>query len=195
MVFKFLNVETLLSYEKNLKRVIDVPIEGEITNWVDDFNALNSVANTSTQEFNNFYASLKDNDPAIDYFKSIQDQGVGVKASMDGVYKSLIGETHGFKNAKAVISGYNKITDQTGKTQHNYANLVGESNTIFGEYLSSVKSGEASLLGYIGKLVATKAATIALNVATSLLSAGIGLIAYIIQLITKPVNILSKGTI
>ena len=195
MVFKFLNIETLVNYNKGVQRIIDVPVQEEISKWIDKFNVLNSVASTSTQEFDDFYTKLKDNDLVIDYFKSIQDQGMGVKASMDGVYKSLIGETHGFKNAKAVISGYNKITDQTGKTQHNYANLVGESNTIFGEYLSSVKSGEASLFGYIGKLVATKAATIALNVATSLLSAGIGLIAYIIQLITKPVNILSKGSI
>ena len=195
MVFKFLNIETLVNYKKGVQRIIDVPVQEKISKWVDSFNVFNSVASTSTQKFDDFYTTLDGNDLVIDYFKSIQDQGVGVKASMDGVYKSLIGETHGFKNAKAIISGYNKITDQTGKTQHNYANLVGESNTIFGEYLSSVKSGEASLLGYIGKLVATKAATIALNVATSLLSAGIGLIAYIIQLITKPVNILSKGSI
>lgn len=188
MVFKFLNIKTLSEYEKGVQRVIELPVQERITAWVDKFNSLNSVATTSIKDFEDFYDKLG-NETLSDYFKSIQSQGVNAKASMEGVYNVLIGETKGYKNAKAVIQGYNKIVDASGKTQKNYANAVAQSNSGLGKYLQNVKSGEASMTGYIGKLVSAKIATLALDAATLALNVGIGfLISAIVQGIESLAN-------
>lgn len=168
----------------------------EVTGFVKQFNRINS-----NQQFDRHWdrflqgATNRDSNVAL-YFSELAEKGASAKASVEGVYTAILdGNTKGFKNVKSTMALFNQAQKSGADNAQAFAKAVSQSNANLGEYLSSVKSGEASLLGYIGKLVATKAATIALNVATSLLSAGIGLIAYIIQLITKPVNILSKGSI
>lgn len=88
-------------------------------------------------------------------------------------------------NAKNIISAYNNLVDKSGETQSKFASAISTFNPQLGNYLSGLKSGEASLGGYgvqsafaTVKTLALKAATLALNDALSmgismLISAGV----------------------
>ena len=88
-------------------------------------------------------------------------------------------------NAKNIISAYNNLVDKSGQTQSKFASAISTFNPQLGNYLSGLKSGEASLSGYgvqlafaTVKTFALQAATLALNTALSmgismLISAGV----------------------
>lgn len=88
-------------------------------------------------------------------------------------------------NAKNIISAYNNLVDKSGGTQSKFASAISTFNPQLGNYLSGLKSGEASLGGYgvqlafaTVKTFALQAATLALNAALSmgismLISAGV----------------------
>lgn len=88
-------------------------------------------------------------------------------------------------NAKNIISAYNNLVDKSGETQYKFASAISTFNPQLGNYLSGLKSGEASLGGYgvqlafaTVKTFALQAATLALNAALSmgismLISAGV----------------------
>lgn len=88
-------------------------------------------------------------------------------------------------NAKNIISAYNNLVDKSGQTQSKFASAISTFNPQLGNYLSGLKSGEASLGGYgvqlafaTVKTFALQAATLALNAALSmgismLISAGV----------------------
>ena len=88
-------------------------------------------------------------------------------------------------NAKNIISAYNNLVDKSGETQSKFASAISTFNPQLGNYLSGLKSGEASLGGYgvqsafaTVKTFALQAATLALNDALSmgisiLISAGV----------------------
>lgn len=88
-------------------------------------------------------------------------------------------------NAKNIISAYNNLVDKSGETQSKFASAISTFNPQLGNYLSGLKSGEASLGGYgvqlafaTVKTFALQAATLALNAALStgismLISAGV----------------------
>lgn len=88
-------------------------------------------------------------------------------------------------NAKNIISAYNNLVDKSGDTQSKFASAISTFNPQLGNYLSGLKSGEASLGGYgvqlafaTVKTFALQAATLALNAALSmgismLISAGV----------------------
>lgn len=88
-------------------------------------------------------------------------------------------------NAKNIISAYNNLVDRSGETQSKFASAISTFNPQLGNYLSGLKSGEASLGGYgvqlafaTVKTFALQAATLALNAALSmgismLISAGV----------------------
>lgn len=88
-------------------------------------------------------------------------------------------------NAKNIIYAYNNLVDKSGETQSKFASAISTFNPQLGNYLSGLKSGEASLGGYgvqlafaTVKTFALQAATLALNAALSmgismLISAGV----------------------
>ena len=88
-------------------------------------------------------------------------------------------------NAKNIIFAYNNLVDKSGETQSKFASAISTFNPQLGNYLSGLKSGEASLGGYgvqlafaTVKTFALQAATLALNAALSmgismLISAGV----------------------
>lgn len=83
-----------------------------------------------------------------------------------------------FKDQVAVIKAYNNSMQTTRLTQDQFREAVNASNPALGKYLSGVKSGDASIKGYIASLVGAKLATIGLQVVTTALNAAItGLIS------------------
>ena len=76
-------------------------------------------------------------------------------------------------NAKNIISAYNNLVDESGTTQQKFASAISTFNPQLGNYLSGLKSGEASLAGYGVQLVAATAKTVALEAATLMLNAAL----------------------
>lgn len=76
-------------------------------------------------------------------------------------------------NAKNIISAYNNLVDESGQTQSKFASAISTFNPQLGNYLSGLKSGEASLAGYGVQLVAATAKTVALEAATLMLNAAL----------------------
>ena len=85
-------------------------------------------------------------------------------------------------NIKTLLNEYNSSLSATangvtncGLKQADFVNSVGQSNSILGKYLTGLNGANASMKGYIGTLIASKAATIGLRIATTALNAVIGM--------------------
>ena len=70
-------------------------------------------------------------------------------------------------NIKTLLNEYNSSLSATangvtncGLKQTDFVNSVGQSNSILGKYLTGLNGANASMKGYIGTLIASKAATI-----------------------------------
>lgn len=79
-------------------------------------------------------------------------------------------------NAKNIISAYNNLVDKSGETQSKFASAISTFNPQLGNYLSGLKSGEASLGGYGVQLAFATVKTFALQAATLALNAGISML-------------------
>lgn len=98
------------------------------------------------------------------------------------------------KNCDSIIRTYNTNLDKTGLTQEQFSDAVKQSNPILGNYLSTVKSGEASTKGYVGQLVKAKIASVGLTAATTLLNAALTLgISFAIQGVIQLIDYFAKS--
>ena len=93
---------------------------------------------------------------------------------------SLEAGNKSFASAKAIIKEYNsgmknsdKICKNTGLAQKDFNAAVASGNKNFGNYLTSLKGGRASMLGYAASLVKSKIASIGLQAVTMALNMGI----------------------
>ena len=77
------------------------------------------------------------------------------------------------KTQSSIINAYKYNLEKLGLEKNDFIDAVKKGNINLGNYLSTVKSGKASMGGYVLSLIKAKAATIALNVATTLLNAGL----------------------
>lgn len=75
-----------------------------------------------------------------------------------------------FKNQVSIIKAYNTNLHKIDLSQEQFVTSVNQSNSALGKYLSGVKSGDASIKGYIASLVGAKLATIGLQVVTTALN-------------------------
>ena len=78
-------------------------------------------------------------------------------------------------NAKSMIEHYNTTFAKSKDLQKDYANSISSFNPVMGNYLSGLKNGEASLGGYVVKLVGAKVATIGLQIATTAMNAALSM--------------------
>ena len=76
-------------------------------------------------------------------------------------------------NAKSIIEHYNTSFSGSADKQKEFANAISSFNPQLGNYLSGLKSGEASLAGYGVQLVAAAAKTFILEAATLALNAAL----------------------
>ena len=103
---------------------------------------------------------------------------------------SLLAQENSFKNIKTLLNEYNSSLNENsngvtkcGIEQTNFVNAVGKSNSVLGKYLTGLNGTNATMKGYIGKLVASKIATIGLEIATTALNAAITMgISALVQL-------------
>lgn len=105
-------------------------------------------------------------------------------------FVALQASNKGLKSSVGIISEYNNKCKNVGMTQQNFASVVGSSNQGLGKYLTGLNGAKASMSGYVTSLVASKAATIGLTVASTALNAmltmGIGVaIGFVINKIDE----------
>lgn len=106
---------------------------------------------------------------------------------------SLMAQKTGLKNIKPLLDEYNSGCKNTGLTQQQFAEAVGESNKVAGNYLSGLNGGKATMRGYVGSLISAKAATIGLQAATIALNAAISMgVMLAIQFVIKAFDELIK---
>ena len=106
--------------------------------------------------------------------------------SLQAIDKSL-------KNSKQLIDEYNSGCATSKLTQTEFIGAIESSNKGLGGYLKSLNGAQASLGGYVGYLaktaastLAVQAATVALNMAVSMLATAA--ISFVISQITKWIN-------
>lgn len=88
---------------------------------------------------------------------------------------ATISQGKSFKNVASIIKTYNSGVEKLGLNNTQFTESVSEGNQNLGKYLSSVGQGNASVKKYIASLIAAKAATIGLQIVTTMLNAAISL--------------------
>ena len=166
----------------------------QVNTYIDTFNKIN--ANQSFgKEWNNFLNETGNINGALPtYFQAIAQQGASARASVEGFYVALLnGNTKGIANVRSVINAYNQV-QQTGRTNSiAFANAVSQSNVQLGMYLTKLDGAKASMIKYNAILVATKAKTIALKIASMALNTVISIgitagISALIGVISSEIN-------
>lgn len=99
---------------------------------------------------------------------------------------SMMAQNNSLSNVRLLLNEYNSGLQTCGLTQQQFIDSVTQSNSSLGRYLSNVSTGKATMVGYVGSLIAGKIATIGLKVATMALNAVIGMgIGLIISLVSS----------
>ena len=144
------------------------------------FNATMTKASTAAQE----------------YARTVEITGASVSkftTQQKMAELSLMAKNKSLTNIRAILNTYNTGLAETGLSQQQFVQSVGQSNVVLGRYLTGLNGAKASMTGYVASLVGTKAATIALQVATMALSAAISMgisygISTLVSLITDWAN-------
>lgn len=158
------NLDSDLSKLKEYKYVIETlkknQKDGQDINFDFAMDKYLSSASTSAQEFAKSWDLSSD---ALGAFSEKQIEATGV------ISKTSSSMT----NAKNIISAYNNVIDESGQAQSKFASAISTFNPKLGNYLSGLKSGEASLLGYGTQLAFATAKTLTLEAATLALNAAL----------------------
>ena len=88
---------------------------------------------------------------------------------------SVLAQNKSLSNIHTLLNTYNNGLENLGLTQKQFVDSVGKSNSSLGKYLSGLNGANASMKGYVGSLIAGKAATIGLQIATTALNTVIGI--------------------
>ena len=158
------NLDSDLSKLKEYKYVIETlkknQKDGQDINFDFAMDKYLSSASTSAQEFAKSWDLSSD---ALGAFSEKQIEATGVISKTSS----------SITNAKNIISAYNNIIDESGQAQSKFASAISAFNPKLGNYLSGLKSGEASLLGYGTQLAFATAKTLTLEAATLALNAAL----------------------
>lgn len=167
--------------EKKEKGIMTDSFTASLNSDISAINSFNeAIANGQgrSQAFESCLASASNS--AKEYAKSIADGALSSETFSKNMVSSQVaikaaetaqgGLINRIRSAKSIINEYNNECKNTGMSQKDFAAAVGQGSSTWGKYLSGLNGAKASLLGYCGYLIKTKAATIALNVATTALN-------------------------
>ena len=137
--------------------------QAAIAKGTDRTIAINNAMVGASAAAKQYAQSNKITNDTIDKFVSSQRQSqIAVAASSSS-----------FKTQASIINTYNHNLNKLDMTEDDFADAVRQGNVHLGNYLSNVKSGDAHMGKYVLSLIKAKAATIGLNIVTSLLNAGL----------------------
>ena len=97
---------------------------------------------------------------------------------------ALVSQNKSLENVRSLLNEYNLGCKNVGLSQQEFAQSIGQSNRVLGNYLSGVGNGGATMGGYVKSLVSAKLATVGLQAATIALNTAISMgVALAIQTI------------
>lgn len=102
---------------------------------------------------------------------------------------AAMSQNRSFSNVSSILNTYNNGLKEIGLSNQQFIQGVSQGNSVLGRYLTNVGAGNATMKGYIGSLIAAKAATIGLRVAQTALNAVMGLgLGLIVQFVMSSVT-------
>lgn len=138
-------------------------------------NAVNS-GMSSTQAFDAYMreASIK----AQEYANSVNASTISLKGYKNHLMMTDItnqAQNKSLSNCKILIDEYSTDLKKCGLTQEQYIGAIQKSNPQLANYISNLNGAKGSVGDYVGSLIAAKAATIGLQIATTALNAAISM--------------------
>lgn len=87
---------------------------------------------------------------------------------------ATMAQNKSFTSVRSILNTYNTGLSEVGLSSQQFIQSVAQANSVLGRYLANVGVGNATMRGYVGTLIAAKAATIGLRIAQTALNAVIG---------------------
>lgn len=87
---------------------------------------------------------------------------------------ATMAQNKSFTSVRSILNTYNTGLSEVGLSSQQFTQSVAQGNSALGRYLANVGVGNATMRGYVGTLIAAKAATIGLRIAQTALNAAIG---------------------
>lgn len=87
---------------------------------------------------------------------------------------ATMAQNKSFTSVRSILNTYNTGLSEVGLSNQQFTQSVAQGNSVLGRYLANVGVGNATMRGYVGTLIAAKAATIGLRIAQTALNAAIG---------------------
>lgn len=145
---------------------------------INNFNEAIANGQSRSQAFESCLASASNS--AKEYAKSVATGALSSETFSKNMLSSQVamkaaGTTQGslinrIGNLNDIIKEYNSGCRQTGMSQKEFVSAVEQGNSSLGKYLSGLNGANASIVKYYGSLILAKTATVALNVATTILN-------------------------
>ena len=105
-------------------------------------------------------------------FAALSTDTYGQQAKMAEI--ATIAQNKSFASARSILNTYNTELSEVGLSSQQFTQSVAQGNPVLGRYLANVGVGNATMRGYVGTLIAAKAATIGLTIAQTALNAVVG---------------------
>lgn len=86
---------------------------------------------------------------------------------------ATMAQNKSFTSVRSILNTYNTGLSEVGLSSQQFTQSVAQGNSVLGRYLANVGVGNATMRGYVGTLIAAKAATIGLRIAQTVLNAAI----------------------
>lgn len=101
-------------------------------------------------------------------FAALSTDTYGQQAKMAEI--ATIAQNKSFASARSILNTYNTELSEVGLSSQQFTQSVAQGNPVLGRYLANVGVGNATMRGYVGTLIAAKAATIGLTIAQTALN-------------------------
>ena len=101
-------------------------------------------------------------------FAALSTDTYGQQAKMAEI--ATIAQNKSFASARSILNTYNTKLSEVGLSSQQFTQSVAQGNPVLGRYLANVGVGNATMRGYVGTLIAAKAATIGLTIAQTALN-------------------------
>lgn len=105
-------------------------------------------------------------------FAALSTDTYGQQAKMAEI--ATMAQNKSFTSARSILNTYNTELSVVGLSSQQFTQSVAQGNPVLGRYLANVGVGNATMKGYVGTLIAAKAATIGLTIAQTALNAVVG---------------------
>lgn len=179
--------ESSFSFEDGFEESLNNDLAA-INNYITAVQGGMSEAEALASSFGDASAAAKDYANSTK-FAEVNTEDYTIKAKLSQI--STLAQNKSLSNTKKLIDEYGTGLKKCGLSQEQYLLEIKKTNPQLAAYLANLHGADATLKGYIGSLFSAKAATIALQIATTALNAVIGMgIGLLLSLIASGLSAL-----